>query len=121
MRIAVPYTEDDLVGITFEFVFQAEDGIRDLTETGVQTCALPIWPQTAIPAPTSERAHSARTSSPYPSTTRCVSSSIWPFPNGTPPTNTRNGLLERTRTLRNVRSEERRVGKECRSRWSPYH
>ena len=21
----------------------------------------------------------------------------------------------------NVRSEERRVGKECRSRWSPYH
>ena len=26
-------------------------------------------------------------------------------------------------TLRNIltRSEERRVGKECRSRWSPYH
>src|SRR5205085_6333328 len=23
--------------------FQAEDGIRDLTVTGVQTCALPIW------------------------------------------------------------------------------
>ena len=23
--------------------------------------------------------------------------------------------------LRNFRSEERRVGKECRSRWSPYH
>ena len=23
--------------------------------------------------------------------------------------------------LRNARSEERRVGKECRSRWSPYH
>src|SRR5258707_15190894 len=23
--------------------------------------------------------------------------------------------------LRNIRSEERRVGKECRSRWSPYH
>ena len=22
---------------------------------------------------------------------------------------------------RNIRSEERRVGKECRSRWSPYH
>ena len=29
---------------------------------------------------------------------------------------TRHGLPERTR-----RSEERRVGKECRSRWSPYH
>src|SRR5258705_10185536 len=24
-------------------------------------------------------------------------------------------------TVRTVRSEERRVGKECRSRWSPYH
>ena len=24
-------------------------------------------------------------------------------------------------TIRGVRSEERRVGKECRSRWSPYH
>ena len=23
--------------------------------------------------------------------------------------------------LANMRSEERRVGKECRSRWSPYH
>src|SRR5258708_37405965 len=28
--------------------------------------------------------------------------------------------LEETREAR-VRSEERRVGKECRSRWSPYH
>ena len=24
-------------------------------------------------------------------------------------------------TIRSSRSEERRVGKECRSRWSPYH
>src|SRR5688572_3823969 len=28
----------------FFFFFQAEDGIRDLTVTGVQTCALPIFP-----------------------------------------------------------------------------
>src|SRR2546425_11215412 len=27
----------------------------------------------------------------------------------------------RIRVTENVRSEERRVGKECRSRWSPYH
>src|SRR2546427_10541835 len=27
----------------FFFFFQAEDGIRDLTVTGVQTCALPIY------------------------------------------------------------------------------
>src|SRR5256885_14476150 len=24
-------------------------------------------------------------------------------------------------SIRDIRSEERRVGKECRSRWSPYH
>src|SRR2546430_17641099 len=29
------------------FFFQAEDGIRDLTVTGVQTCALPIYASTA--------------------------------------------------------------------------
>src|SRR2546430_6305012 len=31
-----------LINIVFFFFFQAEDGIRDLTVTGVQTCALPI-------------------------------------------------------------------------------
>ena len=30
-------------------------------------------------------------------------------------------VTERTRQHDQVRSEERRVGKECRSRWSPYH
>src|SRR2546430_9033155 len=30
------------------FFFQAEDGIRDLTVTGVQTCALPIYAPAAI-------------------------------------------------------------------------
>ena len=29
--------------------------------------------------------------------------------------------LQATARLRDDRSEERRVGKECRSRWSPYH
>src|SRR2546430_4181427 len=29
--------------VVFVFFFQAEDGIRDLTVTGVQTCALPIF------------------------------------------------------------------------------
>src|SRR5205085_6387596 len=31
-----------LISCSFFFFFQAEDGIRDLTVTGVQTCALPI-------------------------------------------------------------------------------
>ena len=30
-------------------------------------------------------------------------------------------VYEETSGLRLTRSEERRVGKECRSRWSPYH
>src|SRR5687768_18292086 len=32
----------------FFFFFQAEDGIRDVAVTGVQTCALPIWLSGAI-------------------------------------------------------------------------
>src|SRR2546430_9574216 len=32
----------------FFFFFQAEDGIRDLTVTGVQTCALPICGSTSM-------------------------------------------------------------------------
>ena len=35
------YLENELL---FFFFFQAEDGIRDWSVTGVQTCALPIWP-----------------------------------------------------------------------------
>ena len=29
--------------------------------------------------------------------------------------------IDKTKAGRKIRSEERRVGKECRSRWSPYH
>ena len=32
-----------------------------------------------------------------------------------------NGCELEIHVLNNARSEERRVGKECRSRWSPYH
>ena len=44
---AVPLVEavnDDLVAVFF--FFQAEDGIRDSSVTGVQTCALPIFRNT---------------------------------------------------------------------------
>src|SRR5256886_13522374 len=33
---------NDVCALLSYFFFQAEDGIRDLTVTGVQTCALPI-------------------------------------------------------------------------------
>src|SRR2546429_2391892 len=36
------YVRLDLLGFFFFFFFQAEDGIRDVAVTGVQTCALPI-------------------------------------------------------------------------------
>src|SRR5207245_5093126 len=70
------------------FFFQAEDGIRDATVTGVQTCALPILDRSTSAGwtPPALRRATARASPP------------------------------RSRSAR--RSEERRVGKECRSRWS---
>src|SRR2546429_924517 len=35
--------DGELVGYVVVFFFQAEDGIRDVAVTGVQTCALPIY------------------------------------------------------------------------------
>src|SRR2546430_5458810 len=43
---------DVLSTVSCVFFFQAEDGIRDLTVTGVQTCALPIYRR---PAPVPQR------------------------------------------------------------------
>src|SRR5438270_7811235 len=59
----------------FFFFFQAEDGIRDLTVTGVQTCALPIstapsshWTGPAAPSAPVPRARAAPSRScPSPS------------------------------------------------------
>src|SRR5256884_7955239 len=47
----------DYQSLTNVFFFQAEDGIRDVAVTGVQTCALPIYPLNRVPdgAPTPER------------------------------------------------------------------
>src|SRR2546430_6964111 len=42
------------------FFFQAEDGIRDLTVTGVQTCALPIYHRRADPVRCPSRRRRAR-------------------------------------------------------------
>src|SRR5438874_13095477 len=67
------------------FFFQAEDGIRALYVTGVQTCALPI------------------SFTPVAGETRRTFS-----------------VVDDSRVTA-FRSEERRVGKECRSRRSPDH
>src|SRR5438046_3296726 len=89
------------------FFFQAEDGIRDWSVTGVQTCALPISlgagnlghatdrdrVLTVLLAPGGTKTQSSRGRRP---------TSGWP--------DWSNPLI--------WRSEERRVGKEGRGRWS---
>src|SRR5439155_17685047 len=80
------------LGSTGFFFFQAEDGIRDGHVTGVQTCALPISTNSVFLQTRSATSsvQAERKSSPSP-----------------------NRLVSRSR------SEERRVGKECRSQWAP--
>src|SRR5688572_32777622 len=92
----------------FIFFFQAEDGIRDLTVTGVQTCALPILEEEGgvearVDAVGLPRTHSREQLPGY-----------------------RPGRLDHVELRdqeqgREERSEERRVGKECRSGWAQYH
>src|SRR5687767_16008707 len=80
------------------FFFQAEDGIRDKLVTGVQTCALPIFREVA-------------------NLTRLA-----PAESDWQPLGSRRSRRRDLGTRgANRRSEERRVGKECRSRWSPDH
>src|SRR5207249_8766485 len=83
------------------FFFQAEDGIRDRNVTGVQTCALPIL--------------SAR-SWQIPQDVGRVGAKI-PGDNSRRPVHGQSAGLSACAK----RSEERRVGKEGRSRWAADH
>src|SRR2546422_948003 len=89
----------------FFFFFQAEDGIRDVAVTGVQTCALPI----------------------STSVSSLIDCSITQEEAWEQMEQSINELTDVVRVQHAMildlqgRSEERRVGKECRSRWSPYH
>ena len=91
---------------------------------------VPIWPQKPRPLPTG----SIASLSPFPDVPVVL---IWPQKNHAPflPEALRNSrmclpsplghkprpLPCRIHYVTSPRSEERRVGKECRSRWSPYH
>src|SRR5205809_8133562 len=46
------------------FFFQAEDGIRVVAVTGVQTCALPIWEDLGVALAASTRSSPSATNSP---------------------------------------------------------
>src|SRR5439155_12378557 len=102
------------------FFFQAEDGIRDGHVTGVQTCALPICLNIAAGL-----LHSPRilildepTVGVDPQSRNFIFDGIERL--------NRDGvtILYATHYMEEaarLRSEERRVGKECRTRWATYH
>src|SRR5258707_10472253 len=96
------------------FFFQAEDGIRDIGVTGVQTCALPIYSRCGY---ASSGHVLIMLSAPAPAQR---ADSRMEAPAGAHARRPCRRLREGTRP-QPERSEERRVGKECRSRWSPYH
>src|SRR5256885_7549503 len=93
------------------FFFQAEDGIRDYKVTGVQTCALPIsqaaadWIQWQLD---NDKVFPGKRKDVLYTESECAHAGYDIYSSY----NCLHGLK---------RSEERRVGKECRSRWSPYH
>src|SRR2546426_7177686 len=95
----------------FFFFFQAEDGIRDYKVTGVQTCALPI----------STRSCSRRRPRWAPTEVSCESMTASVPSQIALATSEASARVGRVEVTIDSRSEERRVGKECRSRWSPYH
>src|SRR5690606_40292888 len=89
--------------LTSVFFFQAEDGIRDFHVTGVQTCALPILPPMLPRTPTAPMRNATRMS---PTPRRCSD---------------HDATTAVGRTTKSDRSEERRVGKECRCGGTPDH
>src|SRR5947207_7694967 len=103
--------------LVFRFFFQAEDGIRDHCVTGVQTCALPIWTGRGDHAAAPCCTQSARSAFSWASKTTLPSTPAVRRPALTSVTRrTLTRALLRERSI-SFRSEERRVGKECRSRW----
>src|SRR5438552_8803480 len=103
---------------TFIFFFQAEEGIRDDLVTGFQTCALPIFPEMLIAAHRlgsglgDERPEDDQRALHGAGRDQHLGDEEVAFLE--PPPDLLEGGDQRFE-----RSEERRVGKECRARWSP--
>src|SRR5699024_11918583 len=98
----------------FYFFFQAEDGIRDRNVTGVQTCALPISGQKLVDISPKQRFAEMGFNMGLSETFQAQQI---------------NSLFEKylpdqvdkhIRLTAQSRSEERRVGKECRSGGGPH-
>src|SRR5205823_10528865 len=88
------------------FFFQAEDGIRDKLVTGVQTCALPISLREVLNDASSRQ----RQLDAFAKIEAIMSTG-----NQSPSVRAADIVLAMMRKSRR-RSEERRVGKECRAR-----
>src|SRR5690606_39430737 len=87
--------------LRFFFFFQAEDGIRDFHVTGVQTCALPICFTVQLPG------------------REAPGLDLLAFEDAASGEALRVlDAVRHSRKLPRGRSEERRVGEECRSRWT---
>src|SRR5260370_18078941 len=102
------------ISVVCVFFFQAEDGIRDSSVTGVQTCALPILTGAGG---TNGFGGGINNSGTLGITNSVVSGNLASDSGG--------GIFNEGTVALNQstigRSEERRVGKECRSRWWPDH
>src|SRR2546426_2002218 len=97
--------------VFFFFFFQAEDGIRDYKVTGVQTCALPISADGSYWSSYVFSDGEGRNNQTY----------VALVPGSRTNWTVLNSQYAGLSATADTRSEERRVGKECRSRWSPYH
>src|SRR5262249_58440946 len=96
------------------FFFQAEDGIRDWSVTGVQTCALPIYELS--------HAHIAHLLSVHAEVAQQAIGDVRMAQLILDDGDGRAEGVDVGRLARGVqRSEERRVGKEWRCRWWRWH
>src|SRR5437867_5886814 len=111
----IPPTSREIVDMRIKsrvvyFFFQAEDGIRDRTVTGVQTCALPILNLLKVIIEIRQEKYDV-----VINLHRFLSTGLMTVLSGTKDTRgfNKNPL---SFFFKKTRSEERRVGKECRSR-----
>src|SRR5256714_2219761 len=108
-------------GTTLFFFFQAEDGIRDKLVTGVQTCA---FRSGVLDRPLASRAGAPQVSDRVLAALEggvLTATLNRPEKKNAIDTPLIDALLTLLEQADLDRSEERRVGKEGRSRWAPYH